>query len=150
MDQSGPRYLRPGALTNRVLNPAMAWLVRHGMGFKGAAILEVRGRTSGEPRTTPVNPLSLGDERYLLAPRGETAWVRNIRAVGGGALITRRGREEFGVVELAHDEKLPIIRAYLEEWAWEVGVFFEGLSAKSTDDEVRAVASGFPVFRLTD
>ncbi len=144
----GTRYVRPGTFTNRVLNPVMGWLVRRGVGFKGAAVLEVRGRKSGEPRTTPVNPLTLGGERYLLAPRGETEWVRNIRVAGSAALITRRGREEFAVAELADAEKLPIIRAYLTEWAWEVGAFFEGLTAKSSDAEVAAVASGFPVFRI--
>jgi len=142
------RYVRPGAFTNRVLNPAMAWLVRRGVGLKGAAILEVRGRTSGEPRTTPVNPLPLDGERYLLAPRGETEWVRNIRVAGRAALITRRGREEFAIVEVPDEAKLPIIRAYLRAWAWEVGAFFEGLSATSGDAEIAAVASGFPVFRI--
>jgi deazaflavin-dependent oxidoreductase (nitroreductase family) len=142
------RYIKPGPLTNRVINPLMAWLVRRGVGLKGAAVLEVRGRTSGEPRTTPVNPLPLGDERYLLAPRGETEWVRNIRVAGRGVLITRRNREEFAVAEVPDADKLPIIRAYLTEWAWEVGAFFEGLSSTSADDEVMAVASGFPVFRI--
>jgi len=142
------RYLRPGRMTNRVLNPAMAWLVRRGVGLKGAAVLEVRGRTSGEPRTTPVNPLPLDGERYLLAPRGETEWVRNIRVAGRAALVTRRGREEFEVAEVPDGEKTPIIRAYLRAWAWEVGAFFEGLSAKSGDAEIAAVAAGFPVFRI--
>ena len=149
MTDTPRRYIKPGFFTNRVFNPFMAWLVARGVGLKGAAILEVRGRKSGEPRTTPVNPLPLGGDRYLLAPRGETEWVRNIRVAGRAALITRRGREEFAVEEVPDAEKLPIIRAYLTEWAWEVGAFFEGLSAKSTDDEVMAVAAGFPVFRIT-
>jgi deazaflavin-dependent oxidoreductase (nitroreductase family) len=126
----------------------MAWLVRRGVGLKGAAVLEVTGRKSGEPRTTPVNPLTLGGERYLLAPRGETEWVRNIRVAGRGALITRRAREEFAIAEVADSDKLPIIRSYLTEWGWEVGAFFEGLSVKSDDATVLAVAPGFPVFRI--
>ncbi|AYF96947.1 nitroreductase family deazaflavin-dependent oxidoreductase [Protaetiibacter intestinalis] len=148
MTDAPRRYLKPGGFTNRVFNPFVAWLVRRGVGLKGAAILEVRGRKSGEPRTTPVNPLPLDGERYLLAPRGETEWVRNIRVAGRAALITRRGRTEFAVVEVPDAEKLPVIRAYLKEWAWEVGAFFEGLSADSSDKEVAAVASGFPVFRI--
>jgi len=146
---SAPRYIKPGVITNRVVNPLVAWLARHGLGPGGAAVLEVRGRRSGELRTTPVNPLTLDGERYLLAPRGETEWVRNIRVAGGGALITRQGREEFAVAEVADAEKIPIIRAYLGEWAWEVGSFFEGLSVRSTDQEVLAAASGFPIFRVT-
>lgn len=149
MSVSGsPRFIRPGRFTARVFNPVVGWLARRGLGLKGAAVLEVVGRVSGLPRTTPVNPLPLGGERYLLAPRGETEWVRNIRVAGGGVLITRRGRESFSVVELADLEKLPVIRAYLKAWAWEVGAFFEGLTAKSADDDVLAVATGFPVFRL--
>lgn len=142
------RYVKPGGFTNRVFNPLVAWLVRRGVRLQGAAILEVRGRRSGEPRTTPVNPLSLDGERYLLAPRGETEWVRNIRIAQRAALLTRRHREEFAVVEVPDADKLPVIRAYLAAWAWEVGAFFEGLSASSTDAEVAAVASGFPVFRV--
>ncbi len=148
MPETEHRYVKPGRFTNHVFNPLVAWLTRRGVGLKGAAILEVRGRKSGEPRTTPVNPLPLGGERYLLAPRGETEWVRNIRVAGRGALITRRRREEFAVSEVPDAEKVPIIRAYLKEWAWEVGAFFEGITAKSDDDEVRAVAAGFPVFRI--
>lgn len=142
------RYIKPGPLTNRVLNPFMAWLVRRGVGVAGAAVLEVTGRKLGEPRTTPVNPLTLDGERYLLAPRGETEWVRNIRVSGLGALLTRGRREEFTVVEVPDVDKLPVMRAYLKAWGWEVGAFFEGLSAKSSDDEVVAQAPGFPVFRI--
>ena len=149
MTESSPRYLRPGAFTNRVFNPLVAWLVHRGMGLKGAAILEVRGRKSGERRTTPVNPLPLDGERYLLAPRGETEWVRNIRVAGRGTLITKRGRTEFGVVELPDSEKLPIIRAYLKEWAWEVGAFFDGVGADSSDEQLAAIAGKHPIFRIT-
>lgn len=142
------RYIKPGAFTNRVFNPLVGWLTVHGVRLQGSAVLEVIGRKSGQPRTTPVNPLPLDGERYLLAPRGETEWVRNIRVTGTAALITRRHREEIAVDEVPDADKLPIIRAYLKKWAWEVGAFFEGLSAKSDDDAVMAVASSFPVFRL--
>jgi deazaflavin-dependent oxidoreductase (nitroreductase family) len=147
-DARARRYLKPDAFTQRVFNPFVAWLVRRGVSVAGAAILEVVGRRSGQPRRTPVNPLPLAGERYLLAPRGETEWVRNIRVSGSAALLRRRRREQVTVVEVPDADKLPIIRAYLKAWAWEVGAFFEGLSVKSSDDEVRAVASGFPVFRI--
>jgi hypothetical protein len=148
MPEPDRRYIKPGRFTKHVFNPLVAWLTRRGVGLKGAAILEVRGRKSGELRTTPVNPLPLSGERYLLAPRGETEWVRNIRVTGVGALITRRGREEFAVAEVPDIDKVPVIRAYLKEWAWEAGAFFDGLTATSNDNEVRAVAAGFPVFRI--
>jgi deazaflavin-dependent oxidoreductase (nitroreductase family) len=136
-------------LTSHLFNPFVAWLVRRGVNIAGAAILEVVGRRSGEPRRTPVNPLTLGGERFLLAPRGETEWVRNIRVTGRAALLRGKRREEISIAEVTDAEKLPIIRAYLKAWAWEVGAFFEGLSVTSSDDDVRAVASGFPVFQIT-
>ena len=150
MSETPRRYIKPDAFTNRVFNPFVAWLVRRGVRLAGAAVLEVRGRTSGEPRTTPVNPLPLGGERYLLAPRGETEWVRNIRVAGRAALLTRGGREEFAVAEVPDTDKLPIMRAYLKAWGWEVGQFFEGLTAKSDDATVMEHAAGFPVFRIVD
>jgi len=145
-DERPRRYLKPGRFTARVFNPVVSWLVRRGANIAGAAILEVTGRRSGEPRRTPVNPLTLGGRRYLLAPRGETEWVRNIRVAGSAALLHGRRRQIITVDEVADVEKLPIIREYLRVWAWEVGAFFEGLSATSSDDEVRAVAASFPVF----
>lgn len=148
-DDTAPRrYLKPGGVTRRVVNPLVGWLVRRGVNIAGAAVLEVVGRRSGEPRRTPVNPLPLGGERYLLAPRGETEWVRNIRVSRTAALVRGRHREQIVVAEVPDADKLPIIREYLRVWAWEVGAFFEGLSARSSDDDVQAVAAGFPVFRI--
>lgn len=147
-DVAPRRYLKPGGFTSRVVNPFVAWLVRRGVGVAGAAVLEVVGRRSGEPRRTPVNPLPLGGERYLLAPRGETEWVRNIRVSRTAVLLRGRHREQIAVAEVPDGAKLPIIREYLRVWAWEVGAFFEGLSARSSDEDVHAVAAGFPVFRI--
>ena len=140
------RYLAPGWFTRRVFNPAVARLTRWGLSLKGSRVLEVRGRTSGEVRATVVNLLTLDGVRYLVAPRGETQWVRNLRAAGEGVLRVGRRREEFTAVELADDAKVDVLRAYLAAWAWEVGKFFDGLSATSTDDELAAAASGFPAF----
>ena len=142
------RYVAPGFFTRRVVNPLVAVLTSAGISLKGSRILEVRGRTSGEIRTTAVNPLSLDGDRFLVAPRGNAQWVRNLRAAGNGTLRIGSRREEFVASEVADADKVPVLRAYLDKWAWEVGAFFDGLSADSTDDEVAAVAAGFPVFRL--
>jgi deazaflavin-dependent oxidoreductase (nitroreductase family) len=108
----------------------------------------VRGRTSGEWRTTPVNLLTFEGERYLVAPRGETQWVKNIRKAGGGELQLGRKTEPIQVVELSDDEKPDLLRAYLKRWKAEVGVFFDGVSATSSDEEVRRIAPKHPVFRI--
>ena len=74
------RYLEPGFFTTMVVNPVVAFLARRlGWGMKGARVLSVRGRRTGEWHSTPVNPLSFSGQRFLVAPRGETHWVRNIR-----------------------------------------------------------------------
>src|SRR5262249_29260477 len=144
-----PRYLVPDWFTRKVFNPSVRGLTKLGISVKGSRVLEVRGRTSGEIRTTVVNLLTVDGVRYLVAPRGETQWVRNVRAAGSGPLRVGKRREAFTVAELADEAKPAIIRAYLKAWAWEVGRFFEGLKADSSDAEIAAVAPGFPVFRVS-
>lgn len=111
-------------------------------------MLSVQGRTSGEWRTTPVNPLRVGGGRYLVSPRGHTQWVRNIRVSGEGRLSSGRRTENFRVEEVADSEKPPILRAYLKAWAWEVGRFFEDVDATASDDRLLEIAPDFPVFRI--
>ena len=142
------RYLAPGWGTRRIFNPLVARLVRLGLPLKGARILEVPGRTSGEWRATPVNPLTIGATRYLVAPRGETQWVLNMRVAGGGRLRDRAGTEHFIAVEVDDHAKPPVLRAYLEQWAFETGKFFDGVGADATDDELATIAPGIPVFRI--
>jgi deazaflavin-dependent oxidoreductase (nitroreductase family) len=143
------RYQRPGWFTERVFNPAVAALTRLGVSVAGSRVLEVRGRKTGEPRRTPVNPLTLDGTRYLVAPRGHTHWVRNLRARGEGRLLVGRRAESFTAVELADDDKPPILRAYLKRWAWEVGAFFGGVGAESSDEELRAIAAEHPIFQIS-
>jgi deazaflavin-dependent oxidoreductase (nitroreductase family) len=143
------RYLAPGWFTRRVFNPAVATATRRGLSLKGSRILEVRGRSSGATRSTVVNLLTVDGVRYLVAPRGETQWVRNLRADGGrGTLRLGRRTEPIVATELPDAEKPPVLRAYLRAWAWEVGRFFDGLTASSPDADVQAAAAGFPVFRI--
>jgi deazaflavin-dependent oxidoreductase (nitroreductase family) len=143
------RYVAPGWFTRNVFNPALALLTRAGLSVWGSRELRVRGRTSGEWRSTPVNLLSLDGERYLVAPRGETQWVRNLRVAGGGELRLGRRTEAFLAVEVGDADKVAVLRAYLARWKAEVGVFFDGVDAKSSDEEIRRIAPNHPVFRLT-
>jgi deazaflavin-dependent oxidoreductase (nitroreductase family) len=145
------RYLRPGWFTKNVLDRIVAGLTRLGVSVLGSRVLEVRGRTSGEPRRVPVNLLILEGDRYLVAPRGEAQWVRNLRASGGeGALLLGSRREPFIADELSDDEKTSALRAYLKRWKAEIGVFFQGVGPDAPDEELRRIASGYPVFRLRD
>ncbi|MBF6213480.1 nitroreductase family deazaflavin-dependent oxidoreductase [Nocardia puris] len=145
---ASPRYLAPTGL-DPVLNRVLNWLPRIGIGVAGSRLLAVRGRTSGEWRTTMVNLLvDPSGDRYLVAPRGHTQWVRNLRAAGTGELRLGRKVEPFSATEIADADKIPVLRLYLEKWGWEVGRFFEGVTKDSTDAELAAIAPGFPVFRL--
>lgn len=142
------RYVRPDWFTRRVFNPAVRGLTRLGLSVAGSRELRVRGRTSGQWRATPVNLLTVERERYLVAPRGTTQWVRNIRVAGGGELRVGRRSEAFTIVEIADAEKAAILREYLRKWGWEVGAFFEGLSKDATDQQLAQAAPSFPVFRI--
>ena len=142
-------FKQPGWFTKNVFNRIVAWLTRLGISVWGSRVLEVRGRTSGEWRRTPVNLLELEGQSYLVAPRGVTQWVRNLRAAREGRLLIGRRGEPFEAVELPEEEKLPILRAYLKRWKAEVGVFFEGVGPDSSEEEMARIAPKHPVFRLT-
>jgi len=86
---------------------------------------------------------------YLVAPRGETQWVRNLRMAKSGELRVGRRIQPFTSVELADGEKAAILRAYLKRWKMEVGVFFDGVSATSSDEELARIAPNHPVFEIS-
>jgi deazaflavin-dependent oxidoreductase (nitroreductase family) len=135
---------------DRMFNSTVAALTRAGISIMGSRVLAVRGRKSGEWRTTPVNLLVIDGQRYLVAPRGHTQWVRNMRASGGGRLSLGRKTEDFKATELTPEAAVPVLRAYLKKWKWEVGAFFGGTGPDSTDAELLAIAPDHPVFKLAD
>jgi deazaflavin-dependent oxidoreductase (nitroreductase family) len=145
-----PRFQRPGWFTKNVFNRVVAGLARLGISVAGSRVLEVKGRKSGEWRQTPVNPLPFEGGRYLVAPRGNTQWVRNLRVSGSGRLVSGRKVEEFSATELPDDEKPALLRAYLRKWKWEVGTFFGGVGPDASDEELRRIAPEHPVFRIAE
>lgn len=142
------RYLKPDFATNYIFNPLLSAMVRLGMSPRGANILLVKGRKSGEWRTTPVNPLTVEGVRYLVAPRGDTHWVRNLRAAGAGKLRLGRKETPFTAVEIGDDAKPPILRNYLKLWRSETGKFF-GIKGEPTEADLVRIAPDHPVFRIT-
>lgn len=139
-------YRRPGWLTRNVFNRGMVLSARLGISIRGSAVLTVAGRKSGLPRSTPLNVLHLDGSRYLVAPRGETEWARNLRAAGRAQLRTGRRAEEISARELADDEKVPLLRAYLSRWKVETGIFFGGIAPDAPEQAWREVAGRHPVF----
>ncbi|QKE83192.1 nitroreductase/quinone reductase family protein [Arthrobacter sp. NEB 688] len=143
------RYVRPNDRSDAAFNAVVRWLTARGVSLLGSRVLTVRGRRSGLPRSTPVNLMPLGDERYLVAPRGVTEWVRNARVHPDAELRLGRRVEHVRLVEVPVEERPAVLRVYLRRWGWEVGRFVEGLGKDSTDAELAAAAPGFPVFRVT-
>jgi deazaflavin-dependent oxidoreductase (nitroreductase family) len=141
-------YRAPGWFTRYAFNPFVAFLTRRGISVLGSRVLAVKGRTSGEWRTTPVNLLELDGHRYLVAPRGQTQWVKNLRVVGTGELRVGKKTEAFSGRELSDDEKVPVLRAYLKRWKAEVGVFFDGVGPDAPDDKLREIAPNHPAFEV--
>lgn len=151
-------YLEPGWFTRNVMNRLVARLTKMGLSLWGSRILRVRGRKSGELRSNPVNVLTHDGSRYLVAPRGLTDWVRNLRVAGAGELVVGRRVEAFTATELltggtaaadADELAITVLREYLRRWKWEIGQFFDGVGPDSTDDELLAIAPKHPIFVIT-
>jgi hypothetical protein len=142
------RYVRPDWFTRNIFNPFVDFLTRLGISVYGSRTLAVRGRRSGHWHTTPVNPLEFGGKRYLVAPRGVTGWVKNIRASGEGELWLGSRHEPIKVIELADTEKIDLLRAYLCKWSWEVGQFFEGVGPDASAEDINRIAPNHPIFRV--
>ena len=148
-DTPVPHYRKPGWFTQHVFNQVVAGLTRVGISIWGSRVLEVKGRTTGQPHRTPVNLLDFDGRQYLVSARGNGQWVRNVRAAGGQLdLLVGRRRQSWVATELPDDARVDILRAYLRRWKAEVGVFFEGIDANSTDEEIRSIAAKHPVFVL--
>jgi deazaflavin-dependent oxidoreductase (nitroreductase family) len=146
-----PHYQAPGWFTRNVFNRVFAGLTRLGISVWGSRVLEVPGRTTGEPRRTPVNLLAFEHGHYLVSPRGEGQWVRNVRANDGRLdLLVGRNRTHWVARELVDDDKTEVLRAYLKRWKAEVGAFFDGVGPDSSDEDLRRIAPRHPVFALDE
>lgn len=149
IDVATHHYRRPGWVTRHLLNRTVAGFTRLGMSVWGSRVLEVPGRRSGQPRRVPVNLLELDGKRYLVSARGHGEWVRNVRANEGRLdLLLGRRRTHHVASELADDAKVEVLRAYLHRWKAEVGAFFDGVDARSSDAELLSIAPKHPVFEL--
>lgn len=137
-------YRRPATLT-RLMNRAFSWFASLGVTPSRMITLEVKGRRSGEVRSTVVNTVEYEGRRYLVSPRGETEWVRNVRAAGGEAVIRHGGRQTVRLEELPAEERAPVIKKYLGENALSTRQHF-GVDPKAELAEFAAIAARHPVF----
>lgn len=141
------RYDVPG-FGSRVFNAAIRQLAEMGVSIAGSTALRVRGRTTGEWRGVVVNLLSVDGRHYLVSPRGNTQWARNVRAAGTVEVGPRRRGTERRAVEIPDDAKPEVLERYIDRWYWEVKSHVGGLTPDSTAAERRAVAPSIPVFEL--
>ena len=140
----------PPTPAQTVFNRAVGWLADHGVGLAGARTLTVVGRTSGEARSTPVNPFTVDGDTYLLSPRGNTQWSRNLRAAGECDLRRGRSAVSYVATEVPDANKPALLRPYLKRWGWEVSAWLpSAVSHTTTDEELLAVAPYIPAFLLT-
>ncbi len=139
-------YRRPTKLT-QMMNRFVSWLASLGVTSSDTVTLEVKGRRSGRVRSNPVTWVEHDGERYLVSPRGESEWVRNVRAAGGDAEIRHRGRQRVRLEEVPAEERAPIIKAYLGKTATATRQHF-GVDPKAELAEFEGIAARHPVFRI--
>jgi deazaflavin-dependent oxidoreductase (nitroreductase family) len=147
MNDTAPRYVKPQAkdmMFHRVLSAAL----KLGISMRGMKLLYVRGRKSGELRSAVVGPLQHEGQLYLVAPRGNTQWVRNLRVAGEGQLRLGRKVERFTATEIPDGDKPPVLRPYLKVWKEDTGVFFDNTDDLAPEARLLEIAPNHPVFRL--
>ena len=140
-------YDRPTAAAG-FANSAIRKLAEAGISIAGTRAISVRGRKSGKCRGVVINLLTVDGMDYLVSPRGNTEWVRNVRAAGEIEIGPRWRPRPARVTEVPDDDKPELLRRYLQRWYWQVKGYVAGLTPDSSDDELRTAAPSFPVFSL--
>jgi deazaflavin-dependent oxidoreductase (nitroreductase family) len=135
-------------VTRKAANVVIKALLERGVPINGTTgfLLTTRGRKSGEDRTTPVNVIEVGGDRWLVSPYGRVGWVHNLRAEPTARLWRGRRREIREVEEADAATAGPVLRAYVRK----IPVTAPFFDAKPTDpaEAFTAEADRHPVFRL--
>ena len=138
------RDWRPTRL-GRWANRFARWL--SDLGVSSGAVLEVRGRSSGEPRSIPVVIATVGDERYLVSMLGpESDWVKNVEAAHGDAVIREHGRYRVHLVGVPSGERAPILSEYVHVAT--SGREHIPVAVDAPLSEFEAIAHRYPVYRI--
>ena len=138
-----PRWLK-------LANPVIVALQRRGVVIGTMRLLCVRGRESGKLRTTPVSPLMVEGERYIIAGLDEADWVKNARVAGWGILARGREQERVNLVELPLQERAPVLREFPSKVPHGVQFFQHLYGISGSPEEFEALGSRCPVFRVEE
>jgi deazaflavin-dependent oxidoreductase (nitroreductase family) len=139
-------FTRPTTI-ERLFNKLFGFLVGFGLGLSHNFLLEVRGRKTGRLYSTPVDVLVLDGRRYLVAPRGQTEWVRNALASGTVVLKKGRQREELLARSLSANEKPAVLKAYLDRFKLAVQRYFP-ITAGAPETAFQPLVDRYPAFEL--
>ena len=116
------------------------------LGRTDSWLLTTIGHSSGERRTVPVTPVEVGGQRYLVAPYGEVAWVKNLRANPKATLA--RGGASIRIVaeEVDPDRSGQVLSMYYSANEKYVADYMP-IPGDKTITDFTAVADRYPVFR---
>jgi deazaflavin-dependent oxidoreductase (nitroreductase family) len=133
---------------DRIFNRLFGLLVKIGIGPSHNFLLEVRGRKSGRIYSTPINLLDHNGKKYLVAPRGNTQWVRNVASSQHATLVKGARRERVSLRPVADTAKADILKAYLDRYKLTVQRYFL-VPAGSPVQAFEPLAEQYPVFEIT-
>jgi deazaflavin-dependent oxidoreductase (nitroreductase family) len=139
-----PWWLKPA-------NKLFIRMSRLGLSFGGESpvVLTVTGRKSGRARSTPVTPMTVGSQEYVVAGYPGADWVANVRAVSKVTVARGRKVRRVRMVELSADDSRPLLRVFPEKVPTGVGFMKRaGLVTDGRPEEFEALAGRIAVFRL--
>ena len=134
----------------RLLAPILQVLLAAGVPLGPNALITIRGRKSGLPRTTPLAIIDVSGRRWIWAPWGDVQWVRNLRAAGRATIIVRRRKEEVTATELDPTQRVAFFRDILGPLARGIplGVWFVRTFDQVDLDDPLEAAEGRRVFEM--
>jgi len=140
-------YHKPSGLV-KAMNSLVGRLASWGLIPGGTALLQVKGRRSGQTRSTAVTWVEHDGQRYLVAPRGNTECVRHVRAAAGDAVLKHGKSDAVRLEDLPLEQQAPLIQAYLKKTASVTKREF-GIEPDAPIEEFQRIAPDHPVFRIT-
>jgi len=127
-------YLKPPWFTRKVFNPiAMA------TGMADTETLTVSKRGTKEPQSIPVITVDVAGIKYLVSTRGESQWVKNVRANPSVKITNKKGATAYSAQEIPEAERQAVLTAYREKAGRTVETYFRRLPREADH----------PVFALT-